>query len=106
MFSPTRTRTVSTPSPVVRFHCFLVAIAISNCIDDVVGYVDDVDAYVGADVVADVDCTVDDIDFHFSECLNNKTSLQYNWKVNTSCSGGVALPADVADIPCRTPIHL
>lgn len=47
------------------------------------------------------DCTADDIDFHYTDCVNGNRDLTYSWKANTTCMGGVSLPAEVLGLNCR-----
>lgn len=49
-----------------------------------------------------LDCTAEDVDFHYTDCIGNFTNLIFNWRPGTVCSGGVTLPSNVAGLPCRT----
>ncbi len=43
---------------------------------------------------------MNDVESYYSKCTDNKRDLYYSWK-DSNCAGGIRLPDNKNDLPCR-----
>eukprot|EP01125_Pyxidicula_operculata_P010801 TRINITY_DN355_c0_g1_i1.p1 TRINITY_DN355_c0_g1~~TRINITY_DN355_c0_g1_i1.p1 ORF type:complete len:1776 (+),score=386.00 TRINITY_DN355_c0_g1_i1:7643-12970(+) len=45
-------------------------------------------------------CSGNDLVYYYTECVNNRRELHYDWQVDSECSGGIELPTSVSNLVC------